>query len=186
MPVSDSAGDRPRWQRGGSADDRLTDKLGQLSETVTALHDRFDPRKWIALDHLVVGPAGVYVIEVQRFRNAKVSVRRLRGLFRSPTEHLVVSGRTRTGIAKAMEWKVIAVSSALAQHPDLRGVPVVGILCFVDGRFSEDTSIEIGNVLIRSLNGTARVVTREGAIEQRTRSQLVEALALDFPEMPDD
>jgi hypothetical protein len=50
-------------------------------DAVTVLNDRRVPGSRGNIDHVVVGAAGVYVIDAKRYQNAVVRIRRSGGLF---------------------------------------------------------------------------------------------------------
>jgi hypothetical protein len=90
-------------------------------EGVASLHDRAIPGSRATVDHVAIGPSGVYVIDtnthlgqIQRYDN-----------------RLFVDERDRTDLAIAMSHRVMAVSSALR---DLR-IPISRALCFVGGEW---------------------------------------------------
>jgi hypothetical protein len=93
----------------------------QLSslEGVVSLHDRAIPGSRADIDHIAIGPSGVYVIDTN--------------VCHGPVERignrLFVDDRDRTDLAIAMSHRVAAVSSAL--H-DMR-IPISRALCFVGG-----------------------------------------------------
>jgi hypothetical protein len=90
-------------------------------EGVVALHDRSIPGSRAVIDHLAVGPSGVYVIDTNTHRE---SVAR-------HVNRLIVDERDRTDLAIAMSHRVVAVSEALR---DLR-IPISRALCFVGGEW---------------------------------------------------
>ncbi|MDQ1535256.1 MAG: hypothetical protein QOF28_3017 [Actinomycetota bacterium] len=90
-------------------------------EGVVALHDRSIPGSRAVIDHLAIGPSGVYVIDTNTHRE---SVAR-------HVNRLIVDERDRTDLAIAMSHRVVAVSEALR---DLR-IPISRALCFVGGEW---------------------------------------------------
>jgi hypothetical protein len=67
---------------------------------VIALHDRRVPGTKGNIDHLVVGPAGVYTVDAKRYEG-KVERRDVGSFFRS-YERLYVNNRDRTKVVKGM------------------------------------------------------------------------------------
>ncbi len=90
-------------------------------EGVVSLHDRSIPGSRAVIDHMAVGPSGVYVIDTNAHRE---SVER-------HVNRLIVDERDRTDLAIAMSHRVVAVSAALR---DLR-IPISRALCFVGGEW---------------------------------------------------
>jgi len=70
------------WQsgeRGEIAVARVLDSL--TAHSIPALHDRRIPHMRSNIDHIAIGPAGVYVIDAKRYVRQRVEVRRFGGLF---------------------------------------------------------------------------------------------------------
>jgi hypothetical protein len=90
-------------------------------EGVASVHDRAIPGSRAVIDHIAIGPSGVYVIDTTTHHG---SVERRAG-------RLIVDERDRTDLAIAMSHRVGAVSAALS---DLR-LPISRALCFVGGEW---------------------------------------------------
>lgn len=78
---------------------------------------------------MVVCPAGVFIIDAKRYRDARPELRVEGGIIRPREELLIVGGRDRTKLVQGMHKQLGLVQAALADQPD---VPVHGVLCFVD------------------------------------------------------
>ena len=76
-------------------------------EGVASVHDRAIPGSRAVIDHIVIGPSGVYVIDTNTHR----------GSVERRDNRLIVDERDRTDLAIAMSHRVGAVSAALS---DLR------------------------------------------------------------------
>ena len=90
-------------------------------EGVVAVHDRTIPGSRAIIDHIAIGPSGVYVIDTNTHR----------GSVERRDNRLIVDERDRTDLAIAMSHRVGAVSAALS---DLR-IPISRALCFVGGEW---------------------------------------------------
>jgi Nuclease-related domain len=77
------------------------------------------------IDHIVVAPSGVWVIDTKRYKG-KVSV--AKPLFGEAK--LTVAGRDKSKLADGLDRQVAAVRSAM--FGVATDVPVHGALCFVD------------------------------------------------------
>jgi hypothetical protein len=88
------------------------------------LHDRRMPGGYGNIDHLVVAPTGVFVIDA---KDIKGKVRVENPLFGAA--RLMIAGRNRIKLIDGLDRQVAAVRHALAGngHAD---VPVQGVLCF--------------------------------------------------------
>jgi hypothetical protein len=94
------------------------------------LHDRGIPRSRANIDHILVGPAGVFVIDAKRYAG-RPTLRVTGGLLGPRTETLLVGRRDCSklvdGVLKQVE--IVRVALLEADHSE---VPVSGMLCFVD------------------------------------------------------
>lgn len=118
------------WSVGAEGERMLSEMLASVAgESLRVLNDRRLPRTTANIDHLVVCPSGVFVVDAKRYRNARPELRVERGLFRPRTELLYVGGRDRTALVDGMGRQVALVAAVLADEP---AVPVQGVLCFVD------------------------------------------------------
>ncbi|MCH8563802.1 NERD domain-containing protein [Nesterenkonia sp. YGD6] len=105
-------------RRVGSRLDRVALELGGL-----VLHDRKIPGSRANIDHILIVPSGVWVIDTKKY-TGRVELRRSGGLLTSRVEKLTVRGRDCTSL----------VDQVLKQVDLVRGcapnVPVSGMLCF--------------------------------------------------------
>lgn len=118
------------WERGAIGEERLGTRLDALaSSTRRVLHDRRIPGSRANIDHLVICPQGVVVIDAKRYRGTPRL--RIEGGFLSPrVEKLMVGRRNCTALVDGVLKQVERVSAIL--HPEHAEVPVIGMLCFVD------------------------------------------------------
>jgi hypothetical protein len=181
LALSDDPQSTRAWQSGATGERRLGEKLAGLGDTVTALHDRRVPGSRANIDHVVIGPAGVYVVDAKHYKNAKIAIRRTGGLFSAAREQLTVGGRDKTKLATDMQWQVDAVRAALATSAEFAEVPIVAALCFIDAEFPLFGTLEIGGVRVRGPNGTAKLVAADGPFDAATRERLVRHLAERLP-----
>lgn len=84
------------------------------------------------IDVLAISPAGVWIIDVKRYADAKVRTEKTGGLFSPRTEHLLIRGRNADKLLEGMGKQVDAVSSALGSDASWEAVPLLPVLCFVD------------------------------------------------------
>lgn len=168
------------WQSGATGERMLGEKLAGLSNVV-ALHDRRIPKSRANIDHIVIGPAGVYVIDAKRYRNAKVAVRRSGGLMSPVRKQLMVSGRDKTSLIAAMESQIAAVRNVLSDSAEFADVPIAAALCFVDAEFPLFGTIEINDVFVRGLGGTAKLVAASGPLDADAIQRLAGLIAVGLP-----
>jgi hypothetical protein len=120
------------WAAGARGEETVGRYLEALrAEGIAALHDRRIPRSRANIDHIVISPAGVFVVDPKNYRG-KVEQRDVGSLFRTDLR-LYVGGRDKTKLVKGMDRQVAAVRAALAQDEKWTDVPVTPILLFISG-----------------------------------------------------
>jgi hypothetical protein len=164
------------WASGAAGERRVADRLSQLvGDDVLLLHDRRIPRSRANIDHIAVGPAGVYVIDAKHYADAKVEIRRSGGVLRPVVEQLYVRGRDRTKLVTGLAPQVAAVQDALAEL-DL-SIPVSSLLCFVDSLLPMFRSLQMNGVPIVGPKGAAALVRRPGPFDGPARERIHAQLA---------
>ncbi len=117
------------WAKGAIGEERLAAFLErELAGQALLLHDRRIPGRRSNIDHVAVGPAGIWVIDAKRYEGT-VRKRDVGGWFRSDVR-VYVGGRDRTPLVRKMAAQVEAVRAALASAPGLAGIPVRAAVCF--------------------------------------------------------
>lgn len=109
------------WGIGAEGERRTGGALDQLkSEGFVILHDRSIPGSWTNIDHIVIGPPGVAVVETKSYR----------GKLRVRGGEVYVNGyrRTDTTVGEVV-GEAAAVSRVLRGAPERRGVIIRPILC---------------------------------------------------------
>ena len=114
------------WKIGAEGERRVAEVL-EKSEGVEVLHDRLVPGSRANIDHIAIGPSGVFVIDAKKY-TGQVEARDVGGLFRTD-ERLYVNNRDRTKLVEGVLHQVDVVRVALG--PDFADVAVNGVLCFV-------------------------------------------------------
>ena len=181
LALTDDPQSSRAWASGAVGERRFAAAMDGLGQTVIALHDRRIPRSRANIDHVVVGPSGVFVVDAKRYQDASVDVRRSGGLFGTAREQLMVAGRDRTKLVAAMGWQLDAVRAALGDGPGFAAVPVVAALCFIDGRFPLFGTLRMGPVEITGLRGLADLVARHGPLDAAARERVARHLADRLP-----
>lgn len=114
------------WKVGAEGEQRVAEVMATATG-VEVLHDRRVPGSRANIDHIVVGPQGVFVVDAKKYTGA-VEVRDVGGLFRV-NERLYVNGRDRTALVEGVLGQIEVVRTALADaFPE---VPIRGVLCFI-------------------------------------------------------
>ena len=164
------------WASGAVGERRVAERLAVLAgDEVLLLHDRRIPGTRANIDHLAVGPAGVYVIDAKRYRDAVVEIRRTGGLLGPRTERLMVAGRDRTKLVQGLAPQVAAVRAALSGLPDQ--IAVSGLLCFVDALLPRFGRLELAGVPIVGPKRASKIVREPGRLTAEDRARIREHLA---------
>lgn len=102
------------WQRGSVGETKLAKTLAKVDrEDTIVLHYRKVPRTKGNIDHLVVCPAGVFVVDSKRYEGqVHTKDKDIGGLLTGSDLRLFVGRRDCTRLAIAMEWQVAAVKGA--------------------------------------------------------------------------
>jgi hypothetical protein len=113
------------------------------SKGIEVLHDCAIPRSRANIDHLVIGPTGVWIVDAKCYVNKTVERRDVGG-WRRTDHRLYVDRRDRTSMIEGVARQVATVRTVL-EAGDWAGVPVRGALCFVEadlGWFAKPFSID--------------------------------------------
>ena len=98
----------------------------ELPEVAIVLHDRRIPGSRANVDHIVVAPSGVWVIDAKAY-GGKVEHRTIGSIWNAQNR-VFVAGRDRTKLVLAMPRQLEATRSALAADPLASEVTVRGRL----------------------------------------------------------
>ena len=120
------------WAQGARGEEKLAEAFAEMPD-LKILNDRRVPRTRGNIDHLVVAPAGVFVVDAKHYRGM-IEVRDVGGLFRSE-QRLYVGRRDCSHLADNMGWQVESVARALTAAGLEPQPPVSPVLCFVDGEW---------------------------------------------------
>ena len=123
--------DEPQSTRAWAVGARGEEKLAEALDGFTVLHDRRVPGTRGNIDHVVVAPAGVFVVDAKRYEG-RIEIRN-HGWFLRPDERLHVGRRDCSALADGMGWQVAAVEKALLAAGVEPLPPVTPVLCFIDG-----------------------------------------------------
>ncbi|HET7724252.1 MAG TPA: NERD domain-containing protein [Propionibacteriaceae bacterium] len=130
LAVFDDPQSTRAWSVGADGESALGGMLARMAgPELRVLHDRRIPRTTANIDHVVVCPTGVWVIDAKRYVGSRPALRVEGGILRPRTELLTVGGRDRTKLVDGMHKQLSLVRTALADQPE---VTVRGVLCFVD------------------------------------------------------
>jgi nuclease-like protein len=109
------------WKIGTEGERRVAEVLASASG-IEVLHDRLVPGSRANIDHIVVGPSGVFVIDAKKYKGA-IEVRNVGSLFRLD-ERLYVDGRDRSKLVEGVLGQIEVVRTALGE--EFADVPIRG------------------------------------------------------------
>jgi hypothetical protein len=127
LAVVDEPQSTRAWAKGARGEQKLAEAIAGLTDVV-ALHDRRVPDTRGNIDHLVIAPAGLFVVDAKHY-DGRLRIRDKGGLFRTDNR-LYVGGRDCSHLADNMAWQVKAVETLLASVEVT--MPVTPVLCFID------------------------------------------------------
>lgn len=161
------------WKVGAAGERRVAEILDATSCFV--LHDRRIPKSKANLDHLAVGPAGVFVIDAKKYEDKQLEVRD-KGTFFKPDPHLYVGGRDQTKLVTGVKRQVEVVRTAL----DGSDVTVHAVLCFVGGRWPglfSNKPLHVSGVTATYPVALGKLVAQEGTLTAEQIQEIGERLA---------
>lgn len=163
------------WAKGAAGEVKLAAKLERWTREagVVLLHDRRVPAKRTNIDHIAIGPSGVFVIDAKRYKG-RIAVERRGGLFTRRTEHLLVGRRDQSKLLDGIARQVAVVRNVLAAGPE---VAVRGVLCFVDGDWPLVGTLEARGIPILPPRKTARLCSSAGTLDAKAMSAVATRLA---------
>jgi len=123
--------DEPQSTRAWAIGARGEEKLAKALDGFSVLHDRRVPGTKGNIDHIVIAPAGVFVVDAKHYEG-RIEIRN-HGRFLRPDERLHVGRRDCSALADKMGWQVAAVEAALQTAGVEPVPPITPVLCFIDG-----------------------------------------------------
>lgn len=116
------------WERGAVGEELMAKRLADVPDTFRVMHDRRIRGTRANIDHIAIGPSGVWVIDAKRYKDKRPELRVGGGLFRPRVESLRVGGRDGTKLVDGVKSQVDRVREALADDT----IPITGVLCFLE------------------------------------------------------
>lgn len=174
-PTSRSA---QAWAAGAAGERKLAEALSTVPG-VQALHDRRVPRTRGNIDHIVVGPAGVFVVDAKNYRGL-IQILDRGGMF-STDHRLYVGRRDCSRLADQMGWQVQAVERALSAA-GVGGTSVTPVLCFVDGQWPLSRPPEsFKGVRLEGLRSIKQLVAGRKTLDSAAVDRVTRSLLTAFP-----
>ena len=167
------------WKRGAIGESKLAATLADVPQA-RALHDRRVRGTRGNIDHIVVGPAGVFVIDAKLYRGV-IRVRD-RGTLSKTDERLYVGNRDCSRLAENMAWQVSAIKAVLASvGVAYSDVPVQPVLCFVDGEWAFFTPSSYKGVRLEGLRSIKKLLSSGQALNPPAVDDIAAVLSSAFP-----
>lgn len=128
LALTDDPQSTKAWERGAVGEELLARRLADLPDTFRVLHDRRIRGTRANIDHIAIGPAGVWVIDAKRYVGKRPALRVEGGIIRPRVESLRIGGRDGTKLVQGVQSQVERVTAALGEGTP----PVTGALCFLE------------------------------------------------------
>lgn len=176
-------GDDPQstraWQKGAQGEERLGAMLNRKvqKDGVVVLHDRRIPRSRSNIDHIVIAPRGVLVVDTKNYEG-KLERRNVGGWF-NPDVRLYVGRRDCSQLVVGAHRQADVVAAALGD-----GWPgsVVPVLCFTGAEWPLLASpLEIDKVVITWPRALLKLSAEPGKIDAAQIERAAERLAAILP-----
>ncbi len=181
--VLDEPPSRAAWAKeseGADGERRLAAHLdAELADHATVLHDRWVPDTRGNIDHLVVAPTGVWVIDAKN-DPGRVE-RRNAGSWRRPQPRLYVENRNKTELVGQMDWQSDAVRAAL-EPIGFAAAPMRRCLCFTRADWSSfSRPFTIDDVWIGWPQALTKVIRSTAFLDPAAVATLAQHLSARFP-----
>jgi hypothetical protein len=167
------------WASGAIGERGLAEALGHV-DGLQVLNDRSVPGTRGNIDHIVVAPAGIFVVDAKHYKG-EIRIRDLGGLFKTD-DRLYVGSHDCSHLAANMEWQVTAVQYALSASGIDPAPPVTPVLCFVDGEwplFGGPESYK--GVRLEGKRSIKKLVSKGELLDSAAIDRIARALAASLP-----
>jgi len=168
------------WATGAEGEVVLGRRL-DAAVGVRVLHDRRIPGSKANIDHIAIGPRGVFVIDAKHYKGGP-TLRTSGGLFSPRVEKLMIGSRDHTSLVAGVHKQVRLVDDAL-ERAGLAHTPTFGMLCFVEADWPLlGGDFVIDNVEVLWPRKAVSRVTSPGSFGGDEIEAIFRALAVGFPQ----
>ena len=137
------------------------------------------PRSRANIDHLVIAPSGIWLVDSKRYLSGRLE-RRDRGGWRTTDVRLYVGGRDNSSLVDGLKKQIDQVELTLLATP-FSGVPVHGALCFVDAKLDMFARpFELRGVTVTWPRHLVAPMLNPDVVDGPTRRHLTHQLAIAF------
>lgn len=157
------------WERGAKGE-AIVGRILDGVDGIRVLHDRAMPGRSANIDHIVIAPSGVYVIDAKHYTEHP--------RFEAPPgepdrrRRLWVGHEDRTALVDAARWQAAVISAILGEP----GIPVRGVLCFVGADWTTGNGFVVDGVGVTSDSRIAALVGSPGPLDPASIARLHELL----------
>lgn len=162
------------WRKGASGERQVGRALDSLSRKgVVSLHDLPVPGSRANIDHVAVGPSGVFVVDAKQYKG-KLQVR-------SRGSALWINGRNRSHLLDQVHTQAEIVEGVLRQA-GLADIKVQPALCFVGTEIPLFSPNRVDGVVLCTPNALRRRIapTKSAALSPDQVSRVVEVFSSTF------
>jgi hypothetical protein len=183
LAVTDDPQSTRAWAVGARGEEVLGERLDKLSFShpgVLVLHDRRIPRTAANIDHIVVSPSGVFVIDAKRYQG-RPRLQVEGGLIRPRIEKLMVGPRNRTKQVDGVKKQADHVRSAL-HDAGLEQISVNGMLCFIEADWPVfGGAFTVDGIRVLWPKKAVEHLLVPGPMDEETAQHIHRTLASSFP-----
>jgi len=170
------------WAKGAHGEETIGRSLDRLrDEGFAVLHDRSIPGSKANIDHIVIGPAGVFLVDPKNYRG-RVEQRAVGGWFNSE-QRLYVNRRNQTTLIGKAVKQANTVREALASTP-WADAPIIPTICFMQAEnwpLLAMRPLRFGNVYVLWGKALGKLLRGEARLSVDEIAPLERALALALP-----
>jgi len=165
------------WAIGAAGEEKLASDLLTV-RGLQVLNDRRVRGTRRNIDHIVIAPAGVFVVDAKSHKGM-VDIKN-RGWLLKPDYRLTVGGRDQTEMADGMGWQVEAVIAAL---DGADAMPIVTpVLCFLEADWPMfGAPDEFRGVRLESPRSLQRLLTSRSVLDDAEIAALTGVIATALP-----
>jgi Nuclease-related domain len=179
LALTDDPQSTRAWATGARGEEKLAEALKGI-DGLRALHDRRVPGTRGNIDHILVAPAGVFVVDAKKYEG-KIEIRNRGNIF-LPDYRLCVGRRDCSALADGLTWQVEAVAAALAGASLDPMPPITPVLCFIDGDWPMIAPPDsYRGVRLERPKSLSRVLSASGPIDPSMVDQTARLLAAALP-----
>lgn len=167
------------WQKGAVGERRLSERLHDEAGRghLVILDDVQIPGSRANIDHIVVAPSGVFVVDAKNYKGRVT--RKVEGVLKWRTERLFVNGRNQTKLVDGMAKQVAAVHEALSKGNGDRPA-VMPVLCFLgeDNWPLFDAETTVNGVAIVGPRVLIKRLRKDGPLDGAARTRIARLLSM--------